>query len=362
MEGNKMARRDFLKLSLLAAGAVVLSGCHVAGNYSSRVEELRDPLPKDAQWKEILRYATLAPNGHNTQPWKFALKGKSLEIHPDETRHLRIVDPQDREQWISLGCALENLLLAAHAAGWMGAVTYPTEGQEYILVEFETTQPKSGALFEAIPVRQSTRSAYKGEALTKEALQQISATEVEPGVQVQFISGAADMENTIEYVNEGNKSQYANDDFLDELIRWLRFNEREALDAQDGLFSRCTGNPAVPRWLGSMIVGGTKPQGQADADAKKMRSSAGMVLIASESDDKADWVRSGQVFERLSLNMTAVDVKSALQNQPIEVPELRGQFQQAMGLGSAMPQLLMRFGIADALPYSLRRPVEDVLI
>jgi len=44
------------------------------------------------------------------------------------------------------------------------------------------------------------------------------------------------------------------------------------------------------------------------------------------------------------------------------VPELRGEFQTAMGLGSNLPQLLMRFGVADAMPYSLRRPVEEVLI
>ena len=70
----------------------------------------------------------------------------------------------------------------------------------------------------------------------------------------------------MEYVNQGNLSQYAYRAFVDELIHWLRFNKREAMASQDGLYSHCSGNPQVPRWLGKMFVAGTKPQQQADAD------------------------------------------------------------------------------------------------
>ena len=49
-------------------------------------------------------------------------------------------------------------------------------------------------------------------------------------------------------------------------------------------------------------------------------------------------------------------------NQPVEVAELRSQFQSALGIGAARPQLLVRFGYADAMPRSLRRPVEQVVV
>ncbi len=75
--------------------------------------------------QEIIRYATLAANGHNTQPWKFVIKQNAIEIYPDYTRRLSVVDPDDRELWISLGCALENLLIAARSAGYTPEVTYP---------------------------------------------------------------------------------------------------------------------------------------------------------------------------------------------------------------------------------------------
>ncbi len=68
------------------------------------------------------------------------------------------------------------------------------------------------------------------------------------------------------------------------------------------------------------------------------------------------------VYERLALQMTALDIKSAVLNQPIEVAELRSQFQSALGLGKAAPQLLVRYGYAAALPRSLRRSVEEVVL
>jgi hypothetical protein len=123
-----------------------------------------------------------------------------------------------------------------------------------------------------------------------------------------------------------------------------------------------SGNPEVPRWIGQLVVAGTKPQQQANTDAKKLRSSPAAVVVASESDGKTAWVRTGQVYERMALTMTALNIKSAFLNQPIEVAAVRGQFQSATGLGAALPQLLARFGYTEAMPRSLRRPIEQVLM
>jgi hypothetical protein len=310
---------------------------------------------------ELVRYATLAPNGHNTQPWKFAIKENAIEIHPDLTRHLPAVDPNERELWISLGCALENLIVSARATGYEAEVTYP-DAVDFIRIDLTTNAPQGGTLFDAIPLRQNIRSEYDGQPIKTSDLDDIQTLPLEPGVALHFVSSPADIEKVLEYVNQGNLIQYADQAFVDELIHWLRFNKKEALFSLDGLYSLCTGNPEVPGWLGRMIVAGIKPQGQADADAKKLRSSPGAVVVASDSEDKTAWVRTGQVYERMALKMTSLNIKSAFLNQPIEVTEVRGQFQNAMGLGTALPQLLVRFGYADVMPFSVRRAVEQVLI
>jgi hypothetical protein len=363
-------RRDFLKLSL-AAGVAAVGGTTLYEfspwlDYEQQVEQTWKPLEKDStmssQMREFVRYATLAANGHNTQPWKFAIKENAIEIHPDYARRLSIVDPNDRELWISLGCALENLVIAARTFGYESEVTYPDNNSEFIGVRLAKSMPVANTLFDSIPLRQNLRSEYDGQPIKNDDLDQIMNLPLEPGVELRVVTSPSEMETTLEYVNQGNLSQYADNAFVDELIAWLRFNKKDALAVMDGLYSVCSGNPEVPRWLGQMFVAGTKPQQQADIDAKKLRSSAGAVLVASEADDKSSWVHTGQVYERLALKMTSLNLQSAFLNQPIEVTNLRGQFQSAMNLGSSLPQLLLRYGHAPALPRSLRRSVDEVLI
>ena len=125
---------------------------------------------------------------------------------------------------------------------------------------------------------------------------------------------SADRETVLEYVNQGNLNRYAEEAFIDELIHWLRFNRRETFASLDGLYTRCSGIHEVPRWLGQIFVAGTKPEQQADADAKKLRSSPGAVVVSSEVDDKTAWVRTGQVYQRLALTMTSLNIKSAFLN------------------------------------------------
>lgn len=364
-----LSRRAFLKL--LGAAGVVAAGGYVLSEFApwldveQRVDLSRRPLEKDfpmpAKLQELVRYATLAANAHNSQPWKFVVEENAVQIHPDYTRRLPVVDPDDRELWISLGCALENFLIASRAAGYAPEVTYP-EAEDSIRVRLVVDSPQTSPLFEAIPLRQNTRSRYDGRPVPVADLDRLAALELEPGVGLHFVTGPAGLERVREYVHQGNLSQYADRVFVAELIGWLRFNKKEALASLDGLYARCTGNPEAPRWLGRMVVAGTKPQQQAVTDDEKLLSSAGAVVVASEADDKAAWVRTGQIYERLALQMTALNIHSAFLNQPIEVAALRAQFQSALGLGASLPQLLVRFGYAEAMPFSLRRSVESVIM
>jgi len=362
-----LSRRGFLKM-MGAAGAVVVGG-QILSTYSPWLDY--DKQARQAkqvnedgtsnQLLALIHNATLAANSHNSQPWKFAIKDNAIEIHPDYTRRLPVVDPNDRELWISLGCALENLLIAAQAVGYSAELNYPVT-TDFIHVELTPDTPKHDTLVESIPLRQSTRSEYDGRSVNTFDFDQLQKIPLESSVALQFVSTPGDMGKLGEYVNQGTLIQYADKAFVEELIHWLRFNRREILNNLDGLYSVCSGNPEVPRWLGALFVSGTDAQQQADLDVKKLRSSSGAIIIHSATEDKVSWVRTGQVYERLALKMTSLNIKSALLNQPIEVSTLRGQFQSAMGLGGSIPQLLMRFGYAEAMPISVRRPQEQVLL
>jgi hypothetical protein len=90
--------------------------------YDAYSQVLRAPLGKAADVRDLIRYATLAANGHNTQPWRFAVGERTIRLFPDGRRRTPIVDPDDHHLFVSLGCAAENLVIAARATGRAGEI------------------------------------------------------------------------------------------------------------------------------------------------------------------------------------------------------------------------------------------------
>ncbi|MBC8084363.1 MAG: Tat pathway signal protein [Hymenobacter sp.] len=317
--------------------------------------------------RELVRLATLAPSGHNTQPWKFRVAAGSIQLYPDLTRRIPVVDPDNRELWISLGGALENLLVAAEHFGYHPDVTYHLNGTatDHIAVALEKTAAGPGSragLFEAILTRQCTRHEYDRQPLPTRNLNQLTVAATGAGVTPLIFTGAA-MEPLLEYVKAGNAHQMTDDKFKAELVHWIRFNDREALASMDGLISRGSGNPSLPRWVAQLFLGSSlSPQTQDKKDELYVRSSSGLALFTSEKNDPAAWVETGRAYERFALRATAMGVKNSFLNQPCEVPALRAQVQSHLSLNDAFPQLLVRFGHGPAMPRSLRRPVDQVLL
>jgi len=73
-------------------------------------------------------------------------------------------------------------------------------------------------------------------------------------------------------------------------------------------------------------------------------------------------VEAGQVFERFALQATALGIRTAHLNQPVEVRTVRPQFAAAMHVAEGRPDLIIRFGRGPEMPRSLRRPMEAVLV
>lgn len=72
----------------------------------------------------LIRYALLAPSSHNTQPWQFRIADDRVDVFMDEGRWLKVADKDQRELHISIGCALENLLIAAKHFGLVHSTDY----------------------------------------------------------------------------------------------------------------------------------------------------------------------------------------------------------------------------------------------
>ncbi len=314
--------------------------------------------------QELVRYATLAPSSHNTQCWKFALEGagKAIKILPDLERRCPAVDPDDHHLFVSLGCATENLIQAALAHGLKGHAQFDPVG-DAVRVLLEPTQPQATPLFTAISRRQCTRGDYDGKSLSNEELALLQRAGSSDTVRLLLLTERPAMEQVLGYVVQGNSAQMADPAFVKELKAWIRFNGADAVRTRDGLYSAASGNPNVPAWIGDLAFGlFFTPQGENDKYARQIRSSAGIAVFVGQTADKAHWVDVGRCYERFALQATALGIHNAFLNQPVEVASVRPQFAAGVGLAGQRPDLVVRFGRGVALPQSLRRRVQAVLV
>jgi hypothetical protein len=312
--------------------------------------------------REIVRLATLAPSSHNTQCWRFVSTANGVSLLPDLARRCPAVDPDDHHLFVSLGCALENLVHAALAYGLRASPHFDPAGGDVIHVEFAPTAPSRTALFAAISERQCTRAAYDGRPLTAEELRQLADAGTGPGVQVLLLTDRPSVERVLAWVVEANTAQMRDPAFEAELKHWIRFDDAEAVATRDGLSTRCSGNPSVPRWLASPLFDVFyRPKNEADKYAVELRSSAGVAIFVSDVSDKAGWIAAGRCYERFALQATSMGIRNAFLNQPVEVADVRPRFADAFGLGPHRPGLIARFGRGARMPRSLRRPLDAVL-
>jgi hypothetical protein len=355
-------RRELLAGALgLTAG--VIPGRRAAADsltpYEMAVQSNRAPMGVDPGKLELVRFATLAANSHNTQPWKFLVAKNSISIAADYARRCPIVDPDDHHLFVSLGCATENLIHAAAAAGLQSS---PVFDNDVVTVVLDKAQPVSSPLFVAIPRRQSTRAAYDGKPVSPAELRLLEQAGTDDGVAVTLITDRARMADISEYVVRGNTTQMRDKAFMKELTVWLRFSEADAVATMDGLFSRASGNPSLPSWLARPLLNWVfTERGENDKYRAQIDSSAGIAVFTSERNTKANWVAAGRACQRFALLATSLGLKYAFINQPVEVPNLRAELSSYLGLGSRRPDIVVRFGYGPELPKSLRRPPEQLI-
>ncbi len=199
------ARHSFLGL-LAGAGVVVAAGSGAAflarsghaDSYKAAVEDVwrhsdRFDLPPPAAQKALVRYATLAANSHNTQPWRFSMSDRAILVLPDLTRRLSSVDPDNHHLFASLGCATENLVQAAEAFGLRANAGFDAAAGG-IRLDLEPAPQARSQLFEAIPQRQSTRSVFDGRAVPAKHLRLLEAAGFDDRVELLLFTDRKQIE------------------------------------------------------------------------------------------------------------------------------------------------------------------------
>ena len=324
--------------------------------------------PQNTDFLTLIRAATQAPSGHNSQPWWFETSDHSIVISPNLDRALPAVDSQHRELFISLGCALENLCTKATELHYQTQVSFCDEG--VITVELQKSDTViPDPLTTVIEKRQTNRSEYEDKNIDPVLLQSLMDRlykEVpEAKGQVKLYAFAKDtppFETLTQAVLQGNAVQMGDPAFKSELLSWIRFNKKHSESTHDGLSYAVLGAPNLPRWVTEPIVKASlKAKTQNKTDLKKIQSSSHMVLLTTEKNDIATWIATGRTLERFLLLLTQAGIAHAYLNQPCEVPEVNASLREKLTENNVYPQILLRIGYAKPVAYSKRKDIKEVI-
>ena len=312
---------------------------------------------------QIASYASKAPSGHNTQPWKFHITDSTITVLPNLDVALPVVDRNNRELFISLGCAVENLCIAA---SYFGYTTHIIECSiEAIILELtKNALTIEDSLFHQIEKRQTNRNIYNGNKISDGILQQLQSIPKENGIQFYFTEINTPFANTItQYIMKGTEIQMADIAFKNELLSWMRFNKKQVEATHNGLSYLVFGNPPLPRILARPIVSlFLKPNAQNKSDRKKIDSSSHFVVCATQRDTIEEWINLGRTLQRFLLKVTEIGISYAFLNQPCEVAALAFDLREKLPVNKEHPTLIMRIGYAKQIPYSPRKKIETLLV
>ncbi len=388
-------------ISIFMIGGMLLAGIIMQPEASLQAWDVKESgFPANSSQEDrlafLLQYAILAPSSHNSQPWKFNVSEDKISIYADETRWLSVADRDQRELYISLGCALENLVVAAEHFGYICNVTY-FPGQQDLVAELRlksSSQLPTDAnsfLFPAITSRQTNRHPYEDRlisaadlnALYKAAANGSSPHQESlhwqslpgqiqaplPGAAVFLREDPATRDRFQQLSVQADRVQYSDADYKAELGHWLSLGGMGP-----------TGLQAKAAQLAVLFL--DMGPDQMAKDAQLINSTPYIGFVCTEKWDlngmndanqtesigtKISALMAGRAFERFWLAATALGLSLHPMSQALEVQETKEQLSQLImpTISGEMSQVqqTFRLGYAQAPgDHTPRRPMQDVLV
>jgi Putative TM nitroreductase len=348
----------------------------LSGSTLSTWDVTEDEFPKKGASPEkisfILKYAILAPSGHNTQPWLFKIVGdKTIELYADRTRALPVVYPEDREMIISCGAALEHLRLAANHFGLADITDLLPDKKNNpdLLVKVELKEgdtitqklaQQDALLFEAITKRRSNRSPYESMKLPVDLLVSLKDIARVRGAWLDILEEDMKKKSIADLISQGDKIQLSDKKFRRELAAWVHPNRSNSRDCMPGY---AHGTSDIASYVGPFLIRTfDMGKGQAAKDMQLATGSPVLAVLGTDIDEPLNWIQTGQVLARILLKARAENIWASFMDQPIEVTELRLRLREVLGRSAGFPQLLMRLGYGRDVKPTPRRSVNEVVM
>jgi len=312
------------------------------------------PLPERLRF--LVQYAALAPSSHNSQPWWFRIAEDYIDVHADIARWLRVTDPDQRELFVSVGCALENLRIAVGRFGLASEISYFPGGDLSLhvarlrIVGRDADGPEREAVvFNAIPSRHTDHGRYDGSPLADDERRALAACVDDADLQLVLLEDDAARRRIDALTVRADSVQFGDPQWRHELGHWIG----QGPLGQSWLVAK------MAKLAVSYVDFG---RATARRDHDDLMSAPVFAIIAASSDRRALRVRAGQACERLWLTAEALGVRVHPMNQVLQVPPLSRELVGLLPGPCDYPQIGCRLGHAPRhVEPTPRRPVEEII-
>ncbi len=270
----------------------------------------------------LLGYADLAPSSHHTKPWTFKVRGTSVDVLQNLDRWLRVSDPDQRELHESIGCAVENLVVAADHFGYQADVAVSPAGARVDLLPGGGHGMDAG-LFRAIPFRRTCRTPFDGRPLSEDELDALRSCADFIDVRVDLTDDPLLLRRARRLTVLGDMELFANPAWREETSRWF---------GQGALTSAW---PVAA--IGKVMVSRFNlAKSTARGDARLLRSSPLFGMLSLRDRRAESEILAGRALERLWLKATSLGLAFQPVSQMLQSPEARAR---AAGLFAPLPWL-----------------------
>jgi nitroreductase len=308
---------------------------------------------------QCLDAAAAAPSIHNTQPWRFRVRGRRVDVFVDRSRRLDVIDPGGRELLISVGAAVLNLRVAMLAHGRKPILRLLPSAEEPDLVAAviggPPVQPDQTvkALNRAIPRRHTNRRPFADIAIPDEVLEELAVAARAEGADV-YTAEAPTRRALLSMIRNAEHRRNGELAYRQELAEWTT----DAPGRRDGVppqaFGPHSALDALPiRDFGLLETERVRP-------AVDFESEPTIAVLYTVGDGPVAWLRAGQALQRVLLTATVRGLCASPLTQALEYPELRDLL--ADPTDGRRAQVILRFGYGPPSAPAPRRPVRDLLI
>ena len=305
-------------------------------------QELSPPI------RELLEYARLAPSVHNTQPWRFVVDGDTISLVVAPERLLGAGDPTSRESWISFGICLEAILQAAKGLGMQatiteiqGAALNNTIATIRITPDSSEKQPE---ILKALKNRHTHRERMELAPIPSRLIEncQNIITDLE-GVNVFFMQDKSSIGKVADDTFKAMSLALSSPDFRNELYHFVHYNWSPA---RTGMHGYTQGEGALGSILGKLSIKlgfglGTK----ARHDQQRINDASALVFIGTTGDVPSFWLRAGQAYMRVALEITKSGLAQSTLAAPIEAPNFHEDIEKMLDTPLRL-QTMLRIGKA----------------